>query len=91
MKLTERQAEIYQYIVGYVKEHLYAPSIREIGKEVGLRSSSSVFFQLKALEEAGLIKIADKEPRAITITGYTVVANETLIRLYDDYARRGGF
>ena len=88
-KMTKRQEEIYEYIVAYVKEHLYAPSIREIGVEVGLSSSSSVFAHLKALEEKGFIEIASKEPRAIKIKGYYIVSSETLVRLYEDYARRG--
>ena len=28
MKMTERETQIYQYIVDYTQEHMYAPTIR---------------------------------------------------------------
>ena len=44
MKMTERETQIYQYIVDYMQEHMYAPTIREICKAVGLSSTASVAF-----------------------------------------------
>lgn len=45
----------------------YPPSVREIGKAVGLKSSSTVHGYLARLEEAGLIKRDPTKPRAIDI------------------------
>ena len=45
----------------------YPPSVREIGKAVGLKSSSTVHGYLAKLEEAGLIKRDPTKPRAIDI------------------------
>lgn len=87
-KMTMVQAEIYGYIVEYVKENLYSPTIREIGEFVDLGSTSSVSSQLRQLEDLGLIEITRMEPRTIKLLGYSVVPNEVLIRLYEDYARR---
>lgn len=50
-----------------IEEHGYPPSIREIGDAVGLQSTSSVAYQLRALERKGyLIRDAHK-PRAVDV------------------------
>lgn len=58
---------IYHYICDYFKENGYAPSIREIGAGVGLKSSATVHHHLKSLEADGLIRRASKKH------GYTVL------------------
>ena len=55
MKMTERETQIYQYIVDYMQEYMYAPTIREICKAVGLSSTASVAFYLEHLAGKGLI------------------------------------
>ena len=41
-KLSKRQTAIYDFICAYTSEHGYPPSVREIGKAVGLASPSTV-------------------------------------------------
>ena len=53
--LTEKQRQIYDYIISFQRDHGYPPSVREIGEHVGLKSPSTVHFHLKGLEAAGLI------------------------------------
>lgn len=89
-KMSEIQMKIYMYIVFYVKENLYPPTVREIGKAVGLRSTSSVFSHLQTLDKMGLIKVRASEPRAIKILGYQIVSKRVLKKLYEDYTERGG-
>lgn len=68
-KLTDKQQQIYDYIVSFQKEHGYPPSVREIGEHVGLKSPSTVHFHLKGLEASGLITKAEGKTRAITVSG----------------------
>ena len=89
-KMSAMQVKIYTYIVSYVIENLYPPTLREIGKAVGLSSTSSVFSHLKTLEKMGLIKVRAGEPRAIKLLGYQVVSKRLFKKLYEDYAERGG-
>ena len=63
----ERQEMIFKYIKEFLLEKGYPPSVREIGKAVGLKSSSTVHGYLARLEEAGLIKRDPTKPRAIDI------------------------
>lgn len=67
-ELTKRQKEIYEFICTYTNEHGYPPSVREIGKAVGLASPSTVHMHLKALQERGYIKRDSKKPRTIEVT-----------------------
>ena len=53
--LTERQQEILGVIAEYRDEHGYAPSLREIGKLVGL-SVAAVDHHLSVLEARGYLK-----------------------------------
>ncbi len=63
--LNEKQQEILDYIKYTIKNSGYPPSVREIGKAVGLSSSSSVFNHLVKLEEKGYIRKDPIKTRAL--------------------------
>ncbi len=65
--LTSKQAEIYDFILQYTREHGYPPSVREIGAAVNLKSPSTVHFHMKKLEAEGYIQKADGKTRAISL------------------------
>lgn len=66
-ELTTRQAEILNYIQQYIREQGYPPSVRDIGKAVGLSSSSTVHGHLSQLERKGYIRRDPSKPRALEI------------------------
>jgi len=65
--LTKRQKEIFDYIKGYASKQGYPPTVREIGKAVGLTSSSTVHAHLANLEKIGLLRRDPTKPRAIEV------------------------
>lgn len=65
--LSERQVSILNYIKKEIRTKGYPPSIREIGKAVGLSSSSTVHGHLNQLEKKGFIKRDPSKPRTIEI------------------------
>ena len=67
--LTERQQQIWNYLVEYVDRHGYPPTVREIGEEVGLASPSTVHAHLANLERAGLLRRDPTKPRALELLG----------------------
>ena len=67
-ELSKMQRRIYDYIAACIQEQGYAPSVREIGEAVGLKSPSTVHFHLKRLEEAGVIAKRAGKGRAIALT-----------------------
>ena len=57
MPRTSDKAEmILQYVNQFIHDNGYAPSVREIGAAVGLRSTASVSYHLQALQEKGLLQ-----------------------------------
>jgi repressor LexA len=65
--LTKRQKEIFDYIRRYASKQGYPPTVREIGKAVGLHSSSTVHAHLANLEKVGLLRRDPTKPRAIEL------------------------
>ena len=56
MPRTSNKAEqILDYVNQFVQEYGYAPSVREIGAAVGLRSTASVSYHIQALQEKGML------------------------------------
>ena len=74
--MTEMQTAVFQYLKAHVKEKNYAPSVRDICRAVGLKSTSSVFSYLNDLEAMGLIRKDPTHPRAIQILGLNQDARE---------------
>ncbi|MCX7600275.1 MAG: transcriptional repressor LexA, partial [Armatimonadetes bacterium] len=54
-----RRQAILQFIEQAIRERGYPPTVREIGAAVGLRSTSTVHFHLRMLQEQGLL---EREP-----------------------------
>ena len=67
MDLTKRQKEIFEFIRRYASKYGYPPTVREIGKAVGLHSSSTVHAHLANLEKIGLLRRDPTKPRAIEL------------------------
>jgi repressor LexA len=67
--LTARQQEILQFLVQYVDDHGYPPTVREIGDAVGLASPSTVHAHLANLERVGLLRRDPTKPRALELIG----------------------
>jgi repressor LexA len=65
--LTKRQKEIFEYVKSYARDHGYPPTVRDIGKAIGLTSSSTVHAHLANLEKLGLLKRDPTKPRAIEV------------------------
>jgi repressor LexA len=65
--LTKRQQEIFDFIKRYSASHGYPPTVRDIGKAVGLASSSTVHAHLANLEKVGLLRRDPSKPRAIEL------------------------
>jgi repressor LexA len=82
LKMTSRQQEIFQFIKRYASKYGYPPTVREIGKAVGLASSSTVHAHLANLEKYGVLRRDPTKPRAIELlldkARQAVAPNETL-------------
>lgn len=73
IKTRER---VYQFIVKYIADVGYAPTVREICKAIELKSTSSVYEHLVHLEIEGRIETKPYCPRAIKVIGYEYKKSE---------------
>jgi repressor LexA len=65
--LTKRQREIFSFIRRYTEDNGYPPTVRDIGRAVGLASSSTVHAHLANLEKLGLLRRDPSKPRALEL------------------------
>ena len=69
-RTSNKAEEILNYVNQFVQENGYAPSVREIGEAVGLRSTASVSYHLQQLQQKGRLQKAEAKgkKRAIVTT-----------------------
>jgi repressor LexA len=65
--LTEKRRQILDFIIEHQREHGYPPSVREIGKSVGLASSATVHDHIDRLSEGGFLVKDPTKPRALQV------------------------
>jgi repressor LexA len=80
MDLTKRQQEIFDFIKRYSAKYGYPPTVRDIGKAVGLASSSTVHAHLANLEKIGLLRRDPTKPRAIELLDRAAAGVRSLVR-----------
>src|SRR5918995_7244546 len=78
--LTKRQQEIFDFIKKYSAKYGYPPTVRDIGKAVGLASSSTVHAPLANLEKVGLLRRDPSKPRAIELLDRAADAMKAVVR-----------
>ena len=66
-ELNTRQKQILRYITKQIEKNGYSPSVREIGKAVGLSSTATVHTYLKQLEELKYIKKENQKGRTLRV------------------------
>jgi repressor LexA len=76
-KISEKQFQIFKFIVDAIKSNGYPPSVREIAEAVSLSSSASVHSHLKKLEDLGYIRRGKGSSRTIEILNSSYKAADT--------------
>lgn len=69
---------VYEFICDYIKENAFAPSVRDIGQGVGLRSTSTVYSHLKRLADEGRIVMDPGKRRSIRVPALEAEAGQTI-------------
>ena len=65
--LTKRQNDVYERIRAHVREHAKPPTLHELGKALGIRTTNGVSKHLHALEQKGYIRRLPNEARGIEL------------------------
>lgn len=69
--LTERQQRVLQFIESQIQKNGYPPTIREIGRHLGIKSTNGVNDHLNALQRKGYIKRQDHKSRTLSVVART--------------------
>ena len=62
-RTSDKSELILEFVSNFIQENGYAPSVREIGAGVGLRSTASVSYHLRALQDKGLLQGSESKGR----------------------------
>ena len=71
----EKLIKVMDYIRKFTEENGYTPSVREIGKECGIKSTATVHSYIEKLQMKGYLNKTENKKRAVTIgkgTGVTI-------------------
>lgn len=79
-RVHEHLQKILDFIQDYTTEYGYPPSIREIGKAIGVESTSQVTYYLNKLEKEGYIVRDRSTSRGLRIVGQPQVSPSTQVR-----------
>ncbi|NBU64594.1 MAG: repressor LexA [Chloroflexia bacterium] len=71
--LSARQRDILEYIEQFVEQHNYPPAIRQIQEDLAISSTSVVAYNLKVLEQRGVLRREGKVSRGISIPKSDVI------------------
>ena len=67
VSLSERQQKMLEFIITFYREEEFPPTIREIGEQVGISSTSVVNYNLTRLEELELVTRHQKVSRGLSL------------------------
>lgn len=65
--LTDRQRLVLQYVEGHIRQHGFPPTIREIGRHLGIKSTNGVNDHLNALQKKGFLTREEGKSRTLQL------------------------
>jgi repressor LexA len=81
--LTPLERRVYHYLIDFLAENTYQPSIREIAKKFRIKSTKTVSDLLGSLSQKGFIERDQSRSRGVRIVGYSGLASTQPIPLYN--------
>lgn len=74
--LSVKQQNVLDYLRRFVGKNGYAPSLRDIASDCGLKSHTVALYYLNILERDGYINRSKRLPRSITFTTRPIISSE---------------
>jgi SOS-response transcriptional repressor LexA len=86
--VSARQRAILQFMYDYLQQHGYAPAIRDIGRGVGIASSSNVIYHVNRLVVKGYLSKGQGTSRTIVLleAGYRLLGQSAVQELQAELA-----
>lgn len=80
--LTPLERRVYHYLIDFLAENTYQPSIREIAKKFRIKSTKTVSDLLGSLSQKGFIERDQSRSRGVRIVGHSGQANTQPVPYY---------
>ena len=80
--LTPLERRVYHYLIDFLAENTYQPSIREIAKKFRIKSTKTVSDLLGSLSQKGFIERDQSRSRGVRIVGYSGLASTQPVPFY---------
>ena len=80
--LTQLEQRVYHYLLDFLNENTYQPSIREIGKRFRIKSTKTVSDLLQSLAEKGYIERDPSRSRGVRLIGHATPSRTQPVPVY---------
>ena len=80
--LTQLERRVYHYMIDFLAENTYQPSIREIARKFRIKSTKTVSDLLHALENKGYIERDESRSRGVRLLGFAATGNTQPVPYY---------
>ncbi len=80
--LTQLEQRVYHYLIDFLADNTYQPSIREIAREFQIKSTKTVSDLLHALERKGYIERDQSRSRGVRLLGYAATKGTQPVPYY---------
>jgi len=80
--LTPLERHVYHYLLDFLAENTYQPSVREIGRRFRIKSTKSVAEILQSLAEKGYIERDGARSRGVRLIGFSSIGHTQPVPLY---------
>jgi repressor LexA len=80
--LTQLEQQVYHYLIDFLAQNTYQPSIREIAREFQIKSTKTVSDLLHALERKGYIERDESRSRGVRLLGYSAAGGTQPVPYY---------
>jgi repressor LexA len=87
--LTQLEQRVYHYMIDFLAENTYQPSIREIARQFRIRSTKTVSDLLHSLETKGFIAREESRSRGVRLLGFAAAGSTQPVPYYRDIPTTG--
>jgi len=81
-QLTQLEKRVYHYMIDFLAENTYQPSIREIARKFRIKSTKTVSDLLHSLETKGYIEREESRSRGVRLLGFSATGNTQPVPYY---------
>ena len=81
--LTQLEEQVYHYMIDFLAENTYQPSVREIARQFRIKSTKTVSDLLHALEGKGYIQRDESRSRGVRLIGFAGASATQPVAIYD--------